>query len=69
MPEWLEWLTDMRYTKPVALVFFFVVFVVIVLYIYTGKKRGERLESYKDIPFMDDNDQETKVSEKDSKDG
>ena len=69
MPEWLEWLTDMRYTKPVALVLFFVVFVVIVLYIYTGKKRGERLESYKDIPFMDDEDQETKVSEKDSKDG
>jgi len=68
MPEWLEWLTDMRYTKPVALVLFFVVFAVVVLYVYTGKKRGERLESYKDIPFLDD-DQETKVSEKDSKDG
>jgi cbb3-type cytochrome oxidase subunit 3 len=69
MPEWLEWLTDMRYTKPVALVLFFVVFVVIVLYVFTGKKRSKRLESYKDIPFLDDDDQETKVSEKDSKDG
>jgi cbb3-type cytochrome oxidase subunit 3 len=68
MPEWLEWLTDMQYTKPVALVIFFVTFVGIVLYVFTGKKRKDRFESYKDIPFMDD-DQETKVSEKDSKNG
>ena len=68
MPEWLEWLTDMQYTKPVALVIFFVIFVGIVLYVFTGKKRTERLESYKDIPFQDE-DQETQVSEKDSKNG
>ena len=32
------------------------VFVVIVLYVYSGKKRKARLESYKDIPFVDDHD-------------
>ena len=69
MPEWLQWMTDMRYTKPVALVLFFVIFVVILVYVFTGKKRGERLESYRNIPFMDDDDQDTKDSEKDSKNG
>jgi cbb3-type cytochrome oxidase subunit 3 len=38
-------------------VIFFVVFVGILLYVFTGKKRGKRLESYKHIPFMDDDDQ------------
>lgn len=69
MPEWLQWLTDMRYTKPVALVIFFVTFVGILVYVFTGKKRGDRLESYRNIPFMDDDDQDTKDSEKDSKNG
>jgi cbb3-type cytochrome oxidase subunit 3 len=69
MPEWFEWLTSMEYTKPVALVIFFVTFVGIVLYVFTGKKRKQRLESYKNIPFLDDEDQDHKVSEKDSKDG
>jgi cbb3-type cytochrome oxidase subunit 3 len=59
----------MEYTKPVALVIFFVTFVGIVLYVFTGKKRKQRLESYKNIPFLDDEDQDNKVSEKDSKDG
>jgi cbb3-type cytochrome oxidase subunit 3 len=69
MPEWLEWLTSMEYTKPVALVIFFLTFIGIVLYVFTGKKRKQRLESYKNIPFLDDEDQDNKVSEKDSKDG
>ncbi|MGD1982273.1 MAG: cbb3-type cytochrome c oxidase subunit 3 [Chromatiaceae bacterium] len=50
----LEWLSDMENTKPLALVIFFVVFVGILLYVLTGKRRGERLESYKHIPFLDD---------------
>lgn len=51
------WLGDMENTKPLALVLFFVTFVGIVLYVYTGKKRKQRLESYKDIPFMDEDDE------------
>lgn len=50
----MEWLSQMENTKPLALVIFFVVFVGIVLYVFTGKKRSKRLESYKNIPFLDD---------------
>ncbi len=56
MPEWLEWFTHMENTKPFALVLFFITFVGIILYIFTGKKRAERLESYKNIPFDDDDE-------------
>ena len=44
----------MENTKPLALVIFFVTFVAILVYVFTGKKRGQRLESYKNIPFLDD---------------
>ncbi|MGD8234581.1 MAG: cbb3-type cytochrome c oxidase subunit 3 [Chromatiales bacterium] len=49
-----EWLTSMEGSKPVALLIFFITFIAIVVYIYTGKKRKQRLESYKYIPFADD---------------
>lgn len=52
--EWLMWFSHEENTKPLALVIFFVTFVGIVLYVFTGKKRTQRLESYKDIPFLDD---------------
>ena len=50
----LEWLSKMENTKPLALVIFFVVFVGILIYVFGGKKRSKRLESYKNIPFLDD---------------
>ena len=50
----MEWLSQMENTKPLALVIFFVVFVAILLYVFTGKKRSKRLESYKNIPFLED---------------
>ncbi|MFP4251809.1 MAG: cbb3-type cytochrome oxidase subunit 3 [Guyparkeria sp.] len=46
----------MENSKPLALILFFSTFVGIILYVYTGKKRKQRLESYKDIPFMDDDE-------------
>ena len=49
-----EWLSNMENTKPLALVIFFVTFVAILVYVFTGKKRAKRLESYKHIPFLDD---------------
>jgi cbb3-type cytochrome oxidase subunit 3 len=54
--EFLMWFSRPENTKPLALIIFFVTFVGIVLYVYTGKKRGERLESYRNIPFQDDAD-------------
>jgi len=54
MPEWLQWITSMENSKPLALLIFFITFIAIVIYVYTGKNRKERLESYKNIPFADD---------------
>jgi cbb3-type cytochrome oxidase subunit 3 len=50
------WLGNLTNSKITALLIFFTSFVVIVLYVYSGKKRKARLESYKDIPFVDDHD-------------
>lgn len=52
--EWLQWFSRPENTKPVALIIFFVTFVGILLYVYGNRKRGQRLESYRDIPFADD---------------
>jgi len=54
MPEWLLWFTRFENTKVFALVLFFVTFCGILLYVYTGKSRTERLESYRFIPLDDD---------------
>lgn len=54
MAELIEWFTKMENTKPFALVLFFVTFVGIIAYVYIGKQRGKRFESYKNIPFEDD---------------
>jgi cbb3-type cytochrome oxidase subunit 3 len=58
----------MENTKPLALVIFFVTFVGILFYVFTGKKRSERLESYKDIPFLED-EQSDKLNKKDQDNG
>jgi cbb3-type cytochrome oxidase subunit 3 len=59
MPAWLQWMTSMEYSKPVALLIFFFTFIGILVYVFTGKKRKERLESYKYIPFADDDVSDT----------
>jgi cbb3-type cytochrome oxidase subunit 3 len=56
MPDWLNWITTMENSKPLALLIFLTTFIAIVIYVYTGKGRKERLESYKNIPFADDAD-------------
>jgi cbb3-type cytochrome oxidase subunit 3 len=53
--EWLMWFTQFENTKPLALVIFFTVFCGVLVYVYGSRKRGNRLESYKDIPFLDEN--------------
>ncbi len=54
MPDWLLWFTKFENSKIVALLLFFVAFCGILLYVYTGKNRSQRLESYKYIPLQDD---------------
>ncbi len=56
MPEWLLWFTRMENSKVVALLLFFFTFCGILIYVYTGKKRSKRLESYKYIPLMDEDE-------------
>lgn len=52
--EWLLWFSRPENTKPLALVIFFVIFIGIVIYAYGSRKRSRQLESYRDIPFLDD---------------
>ena len=52
--EWLVWFAKPENTKPVALIIFFVTFIGILLYVYGNRKRSQRLESYRNIPFQDD---------------
>ena len=56
MDFFVDWFMDLSNSKTTGLVIYFVVFVSIIIYIYTGKKRTKRLESYKDIPFLEDDD-------------
>ena len=57
MFDWLLWFTSMEHSKPLALVLFFGAFCGILIYVFTGKKRARRLESYKYIPFDEEEPQ------------
>ena len=54
--DWLLWFAKPENSKPLALIIFFVTFIGIVFYVYGNRKRGERLESYRDMPFLDEQD-------------
>ncbi|HHH43361.1 MAG TPA: cbb3-type cytochrome c oxidase subunit 3 [Gammaproteobacteria bacterium] len=54
MSDWFLWFTRFENSKVVALLLFFTTFCAILVYLYTGRKRAERLESYKYIPLQDD---------------
>jgi cbb3-type cytochrome oxidase subunit 3 len=54
--EWLSWFSHPENTKPLALIIFFVTFIGILVYVYGSRKRGQKLESYRDIPFLDEQD-------------
>ena len=60
LSELWMWITDLGNSKMVALVIFFTTFVGIVLYVYSNKARSERLESYRYVPFLDDDEHDTK---------
>ena len=59
MLDWLLWVTQPDNRKTTLLILLFVTFCAILLYVYTGKRRAKRLESYKYIPFLDDDSSET----------
>lgn len=53
----LDWLAQAENSKPLGLLIFFITFCAIVLWVYGSKKRSERLEQHKNIPFLDDEDE------------
>lgn len=59
MFDWLLWLTEPDTSRTVVLVLLFATFCVILIYVFTGKRRKKRLESYKYIPFLDEDSSET----------
>lgn len=64
MTEMLQWLGHLENSKILALLIFFVAFCGILIYVYTGKQRKERLESYKYIPFADEDNSESDETRK-----
>jgi cbb3-type cytochrome oxidase subunit 3 len=56
----MEWLSNPQTAKTAGLLIFFITFCLIVLWVYGSRKRGERLEEHKNIPFMDDDVDEAK---------
>ena len=65
MGELVSWVMDIKNSKIAALLIFFITFVGILLYVYGSKSRSERLESYRNIPFLDDGVDKS-LNEKDS---
>ncbi len=54
MQEIFDWFMVMANNKSVTLIIFVVTFVSILIYVYGSKKRSQRLETYRNIPFLDD---------------
>lgn len=54
MFDWLQWFTQLDNSKIFSLVLFVAAFCGILIYVFTGKRRTKRLESYKYIPFQDE---------------
>ena len=61
MFDWLLWFTSMEHSKPLALVLFFGAFCGILIYVFTGKNRAKRLESYKYMPFDEEASQQPEL--------
>ncbi len=52
----MEWFADPENARPLGLLIFFITFCLIVLWVYGSRKRSERLEEHKNIPFLDDDE-------------
>ncbi|OQX14216.1 MAG: hypothetical protein BWK73_10155 [Thiothrix lacustris] len=61
MTEFWTWILDLGNSKTVALLIFFTTFVGIVIYVYSSRKRSERLESYRYVPLMDEDEADRRV--------
>lgn len=53
----LDWLARPENSKSLGLLIFFTTFCLIVIWVYGGKRRSERLEEHRNIPFLDEKDE------------
>lgn len=56
----MAWLSDPENAKSLGLLIFFITFCLILVWVYGSRKRGEKLEEHKNIPFLDDDDMKDK---------
>jgi cbb3-type cytochrome oxidase subunit 3 len=61
LTDFWTWMMDLGNSKTVALLIFFTTFVGIVIYVYSSRKRSERLESYRYMPLMDEDEADKRV--------
>lgn len=59
----LEWLSHPENTKPLGLIIFFITFLGILWFVFGSKKRGQKLESFGDIPFLDEDSEDNGARE------
>lgn len=63
LTDFWTWIMDLGNSKIVALLIFFTTFVGIVIYVYSNRKRSKRLESYRYVPFQDEDEADKRVKE------
>lgn len=63
MREIIEWLMQPNNGRLFVLFLFLTTYVGILLYVFTGKKRTAQLESYKNIPFQDEDGESSERKE------
>ncbi len=64
MDSLIAWWFDLSNSKSLGLVIFFIGFISVIIYAYGNKKRSKRLETYRDIPFLDDDEEEIEARKK-----
>ncbi len=61
LTDFWTWILDLGNSKTVALLIFFTTFVGIIIYVYSSRRRSARLESYRYLPLMDEDEADKRV--------
>ena len=60
MDKIIEWFMVLANAKIVSMLILMTTFIAILIYVYGSKKRSKRFEEYRNIPFLDD-DQDPRI--------
>lgn len=58
--DMIAWFMVLANAKIVSMLILMITFIAILIYVYGSKKRSKRFEEYRNIPFLDD-DQDTRI--------